>query len=141
MIKEQLQEYGMLKQEQAQILEELRALEARMTGPGGIPADGMPRGNAMGDPTARLVEQYDALVLRYRKQLTRLCRCQRETEERMEDLPPVERMLLRYRYLDGMKWEEVCDRMCYSWQQIHRIHRRALDRLEEQAQAAARRAG
>lgn len=41
-----------------------------------------------------------------------------------------EQAVLTYRYLRGMRWEDICDKMYYSWKQIHRIHTRAIDRLE-----------
>lgn len=52
-------------------------------------------------------------------------------EEAIEALEPTARMLLRYRYLDGLKWEEVCVRMNCSWMQTHRIHAAALNQLKE----------
>lgn len=41
------------------------------------------------------------------------------------------RMLLRYRYIDHMKWEEICVLMSYSWKQIHQIHNLALEQIKE----------
>lgn len=37
-----------------------------------------------------------------------------------------ERAVLRYRYLCGMKWEDIAEKMNYSLMQLHRIHARAL---------------
>ncbi|MEG0689433.1 MAG: hypothetical protein RR466_12175, partial [Hungatella sp.] len=41
-----------------------------------------------------------------------------------------EKNLLTYRYLRGVKWEEICVAMGYSWKQIHRIHARSLKNFE-----------
>lgn len=41
-----------------------------------------------------------------------------------------EAKVLRLRYIDMMKWEEICVQMNYSWKQIHRVHKRALENLE-----------
>jgi RNA polymerase sigma factor (sigma-70 family) len=46
-------------------------------------------------------------------------------------LEPVERNLLRSRYIEGRSWEEICVEMCYSWRNIHNIHSRALIKLKE----------
>lgn len=43
-----------------------------------------------------------------------------------------ERELLRLRYLEGMKWEQISDELHYSVGSCHRIHRAALARLSEQ---------
>ena len=53
-------------------------------------------------------------------------------ETAIERLEPTARMLLRYRYMDGLKWEEVCVRMNYSWRQTHRLHGEALRQLKEE---------
>lgn len=50
-------------------------------------------------------------------------------EAAIESLDPTARLLCRYRYVDGLKWEEVCVRMNYSWRQVHNLHRRALEAL------------
>lgn len=41
-----------------------------------------------------------------------------------------ERMLLAYRYLDGMTFEWIAAEMGYSWRHIHRLHSRALSNVE-----------
>ena len=41
-----------------------------------------------------------------------------------------EKDLLTYRYLRGLKWEEVAVRMDYSWQHTHKVHSRALENLK-----------
>lgn len=41
-----------------------------------------------------------------------------------------ERLLLQYRYLDGHTFEWIAAKMCYHWQWIHRLHKRALTNLE-----------
>lgn len=38
----------------------------------------------------------------------------------------VESDLLRKRYIEFKKWEQICVEMNYSWKQIHRIHGKAL---------------
>lgn len=40
-----------------------------------------------------------------------------------------EKTLLRLRYLEMLKWEEICVRMKYSWKQIHRLHAKALEKI------------
>lgn len=43
-------------------------------------------------------------------------------DERLQDL-------MRYRYIDDMKWEEVSDKLCLDCRWVLRLHARALDRL------------
>lgn len=44
---------------------------------------------------------------------------------------PNYRTLLEYRYLACMKWEEIAVRMHYSWQWVHKMHKRALKEAQE----------
>ena len=41
----------------------------------------------------------------------------------------VERVM-RLRYIDGLKWEEICCRMNYEWAQVHRFHASGLSAIE-----------
>ncbi len=40
-----------------------------------------------------------------------------------------ERLLMQLRYLDGQQFEFICGEMGYSWSNVHRLHRRALNKL------------
>lgn len=37
-----------------------------------------------------------------------------------------EREVLTYRYIRGMKWEDIAVKMDYSWQWLHKVHSKAL---------------
>jgi RNA polymerase sigma factor (sigma-70 family) len=55
----------------------------------------------------------------------------REIERAIEKLDEKEKLLMRLRYICGKSWGEICDEMNYSWKQIHRIHKQALDKLKD----------
>ena len=78
-----------------------------------------------------MVARHVELQERYEAKLAEMTREMLLIEEAIDALEPTARMLLRYRYLDGLKWEEVCVRMNYSWMQTHRIHANALNQLSE----------
>lgn len=40
------------------------------------------------------------------------------------------RLLLLYRYIDGKTFEQVAVDMCYTWRWIHKLHSKALDKLD-----------
>lgn len=54
-----------------------------------------------------------------------------QIEQAIETLGPTERTLMRLRYIDGLSWQAICTRINYSWQQTHRIHARALIKLND----------
>lgn len=118
------------KQEAEQIEEAIKRLEAEMYNPKTAKLDKLPGSSCgAGSPTERLAIKHIDLLDRYQEKLADLRAEQLRVEEAIETLEPVERMLMRYRYLDGMTWEEVAVAISYSWKQMHRIHGRALDKL------------
>lgn len=130
-LKKQLHSYRDLEAERKQIKMELEKVEALMTSAKGTNWDEMPRGSGKSDPILSVVIQHIHLQERYREKLSELAAAQTAIEDMIEGLEPLERKLMRHRYIEGMCWEEVCVAMCYSWRQTHNIHGRALDQILE----------
>lgn len=128
-IKRKLNSYRDLRAEHQQIRDELQQLEGVIGSPSGPNLDGMPRSPGVSNPVERLTIRHIGLEQRYRAQLDGLIAGQAEIEDLIEGLEPTERRLARFRYIDGLSWEKVCDKMNYSWRQTHRIHGRMLDKL------------
>lgn len=132
MTKERLRNYQNLKREQQQLRHQLEALETALYYPKIQKLDAMPKGGSPeGNPMEDLAIHHIELQERYRVKLAELAAEQLEIEKAIDPLPPTARMLLRYRYIDGLKWEEVCMRMSYSWRQVHRLHGEALKQLRD----------
>ena len=133
MTKERLRNYQALKREKAQIRAMMEELEAAMYYPKPQRLTGEPSAPSHSSSELEgMVLKQAELQNRYREKLLELAKELAEIEAAIESLgDSTERALLRYRYIDGLKWEEVCVKMCYSWQQTHRIHARALRRLAE----------
>lgn len=132
-IKQRLNSYRDLLTERAQLLEELQRLEALMASPTSQALDGMPRsGSGPSNPVECIAIKHMGLVDRYKAQIAQMVEQQVAIETLIEDLEPTERKLARFRYLDGLTWEDVCEKMAYSWRQTHRIHGRMLDKLVTQ---------
>ena len=66
----------------------------------------------------------------YRQKLAALIKGQLRIEKAIEGLTPVERELMRLRYIDGAEWVEVAETIHYEWTQTHRIHARALAKIK-----------
>jgi DNA-directed RNA polymerase specialized sigma24 family protein len=63
--------------------------------------------------------------------IDKLIDLKQEIERVIDSVPnDKERLLLKYRYLDGRTFEEIAVQMHYSWRQIHRLHSRALTNLK-----------
>lgn len=52
-------------------------------------------------------------------------------ERAIESLTSTERELLSLRYIDGADWTEVAAEIHYEWTQAHRIHARALSKIQD----------
>lgn len=129
MTKERLRAYQAIKEELQQLEDRLLEIEAVLYSPKNQRLTGMPsapsKGNAMEDMAARHIELQDL----YKIKMDELAQEALAIEAAIETLDPTARLLFRYRYIDGLKWEEVCVRMNYSWQNVHKIHKRALETL------------
>lgn len=131
MTKEELKEYLHIKREREQIAAMLREMEQAMAAPATSKLTGMPR-NPPGEKSGveAIVERHTELLDRYRAMMAELDEAQVKIENAIETLDSVERTLMRHRYIEGMKWEEICVVMSYSWRQVHRTHAAALTRLK-----------
>lgn len=110
MTKEQLRNYQKIKREKHQIEQRLRRLEEQ--------------------PES---ESEILLPLRelYWEKLTALVALQLNIEQAIETLKPVERELIRLRYIDCLPWHQIAVRINYSEQQTYLIHSKALQKLKK----------
>jgi hypothetical protein len=115
--------------ERRQILDRIMRLEARLTAPGAQGLDGMPHGSGSGDAMARGVAALADLRELYRTKEVDLTQTLIDIEHLIEGLDPVERLIARYRYIDGLQWEKICVKISYSWRQTHRLHDGLLEKL------------
>lgn len=131
MTKEQLMEYRSIRREIDQIREIMRQMRLEAEGLRAVSLTGMP--GAAGKQTDRVgaaIARYLEASQPYADKLDALTAKQAEIEYAIASLPQLEREMMRYRYLQGMRWEDICVRMHYSWRQVHRLHAAALKRLE-----------
>ena len=126
-----MRNYANLKEEREQLRRQLDELEATLYYPKIQRLNGMPSSPSKENTLELMVARHVELQERYEAKLAEMTREMLLIEEAIDALEPTARMLLRYRYLDGLKWEEVCVRMNYSWMQTHRIHANALNQLSE----------
>lgn len=130
--KEELKEHIRLKQEIADLKENIEKLRIQAQSISATRITGAPAGSGSPDKIADNLARVDNLIQHYQQKVERLLIQQKRIEEAIESLPASERLLMRYRYIDGLNWIDVAANMNYSWQGTHKIHARALKRLSEQ---------
>ena len=53
----------------------------------------------------------------------------------IESIPGMDGDVIRLRYIDGLKWEEITERVFYSWNGVFKCHNRALLKIQEKLDA------
>ena len=129
MTKDRLRNYANLKEECEQLRRQLEELEATLYYPKIQRLNGMPSAPSKENALELMIARHVELQEKYEAKIAEMTAEMLQIEAAIDKLDPTARMLLRYRYMDGLKWEEVCVRMNYSWMQTHRIHANALNQL------------
>lgn len=127
--KRYLMSYRWAKKREERILEEIQALRMDKMFPS-IVNDGMPKGSEqrdLSDYAAKLDELIQELKEERLEKVKRLSDIEKSIRQlKNEDA----QIIMRLRYIDGLKWEEVCVAINYEWAQMHRIHARALREIK-----------
>lgn len=127
--KEYLKSYISLKRRAKILEEEINELRLNEMLPC-VQYDDMPHSHNIKDLSnyaAALDDKLQELYkLRYDK-VTRYTEIMRKIEMMGDE---TEKDLLTLRYLKGMKWEDICVELNYSWKQIHRLHYKALNNFD-----------
>ena len=93
--------------------------------------DGMPHGSGISKPTEekalRLADKHLRLI---DARLDAIAKRQ-QVYDLIDGIDGVEGDLLFERYIKLRKWEEICILLHYSWKGVHKVHRRALNIVEE----------
>lgn len=131
MTKEELREYRNLRREHAQLLRQIKTLEAEIYNAKPQQLSGMPGSGEVGRSTETAALRRQELVGRYYDMAAELARRLTRIEEAVNSLQSIDRIVIRAHYVEGLTWEAVCQLTNYSWKHVHRIHARALKKLAE----------
>lgn len=121
----------------AQINSQIRSLESYKSMRGVV--QGMTYGERIGTnpnrnleaPFVKTIEKIMLLEDRINQEIDRLVDLKVEIGEAIDKMEiPAERLLLKYRYLDGMEWIDISQILAVSYRTVHRIHASALKNFE-----------
>lgn len=128
--KEYLRKYLEAKRMQEVLEREIDELRLDRMIPGSPAQDGMPHGSGGGDLSG-YVARLDELDRKLRAQMYKKIQLRAEITEKIDAMSDeTESLLLRLRYIHGLKWEEVAAKMDYSWRAVHKIHSKALEHFK-----------
>lgn len=124
---EQLRQYLMIQQEAQRLTQEIErwySVAEKVTPSLTATRFTVPDGSRL----ENAIEQIDTLRDTLGDRLQDLIKCRRQIEFAIESVSdPRLRMLLRYRYIDGMTWEALAGKMGISPQWAQKLHKIALE--------------
>ena len=92
----------------------------------------MPGGGLRDDNIQSCVALLDELERRYVERLRETIRLLTAIEDGIDALPDERhRLVLRMRYIDGLGWEEIAERIGYTLRWVTNIHGLALESLKD----------
>lgn len=130
MTKQDLRQYTRLGIELKGLQDKIETLENKLTSPKGQIITDMPRGGPAVDLTdqmSKLIDLKNLYTVKYNMRFDQQMKIESAIDT-LED--PVERALVRYKYIDGLTWEEVCVKIDYGWDRTHHLHRLSLHKLK-----------
>ena len=123
--KEYLNGYKYAVMAEKAIKEEIEQLRLSKMSPSFV-MDGMPHGNGHSDLSS-YAAKVDSLLEELKVSMNQRIDLRKEIVHKIEDMnDETEKLVLRYRYIHLLTWEDLAMEMVYSWQHIHKIHNKAL---------------
>lgn len=104
--------------------------ELQMIGSLSVKMDGMPHGSNISKPTEEAALRLADKALKWKTAELDAIRIRQEVYDTICDIPGIEGRVLYERYICLHKWEEICVLVHYSWQGVHKVHKRALAIVE-----------
>lgn len=129
--KKELREYLKLKRELNQLNDRIKELRSIAESVSAQKLTGMPSAHSDTSTVERNVIRISEMQEMYNAKINLMLTEQMRIEKAIEKLPSLERQIIRYRYMDGYHWEQICILIGYEWTQTHEHHSRALRMLEK----------
>ena len=130
MTKEELKEYNILKIEVEQLEERIVLWKERTTRIKSQIISDMPQGGGEGNKgLLDILVNIEEAIEKYSKKIIKLIVKTYDIEETIDSLDTVERVLMRYRYMDNLKMYEIARKLNYSERTVNSIHSEALQKI------------
>lgn len=128
-VKQYLKKYLELDAERQQLIEQINECKAEYDGIKAQVLTGMPSGSGNASSVQeRALMRLATIEYRWAVKVDEMGKQGDDIEHLIQSIDNTYyRMLLRYRYIDGMRWEDIASKMHYTWRYMHMLHRSALD--------------
>lgn len=126
--KQYLERYNILNQEINRALEECEEWRARAQKI--TPSFSFaPKSQSQESRLVNAVEHIIELENKMNADIDRLIQIRNEIEKSISTLPSPLDLLMRYKYIDGLTWEEIAVKMNYSYRNVCYLHGKALSKI------------
>lgn len=123
--KEYLLKYRKALQKEQEIEDEILQLRLNKTSPS-LVQDGMPHGSGGGDLSG-YAAKIDELFRELKTQMEKRIDLRLQISRKIEEMPDeTESLLLRYKYIQGLSFEEISVKLGYTYRHTTRLHGKAL---------------
>lgn len=92
--------------------------------------DGMPHGSGISKPVEDKAIRLADKTMKWKMAELDALHARQEVFELINSIDGIEGEVLYERYVNLRKWEEICVLVHYSWQGVHKVHKRALALVE-----------
>lgn len=129
MTKKDLEQFLTIKQEIKQLNQQKMLLEEQKTSIKSQIITDLPKGGG----TIKLLEdimiEIEDIIVEIAKKSVKLANEMLKIENSIENLEPTERILIRYKYLSGMSYSRIENKMSYSTRHLKRMHAEILEKI------------
>ena len=130
-IKKRLLQYSDLQLERIQLEEQIESLREQLTSIHSQSFDGIAAPTGESDKIGEMIANLSNLQTLYIRESNQIMKEMIELEKLMNTLEPIERLMLRKRYVECKPWKQVCVEMNYSYRGILNVHSKALQKLRK----------
>ncbi len=118
-----------IRKEIDQLADRIAELDKKLCAPKTQQYTGMPFAQTQGNAMEEGIERLEEMRSLYRNKKAYLESEQMAVEEIIDVLSPKERIILRYRFIDGLPWKDVANKAHYCRRTCSDISKQALDKL------------
>lgn len=131
MTEKDLQSYRSLCREMKQIESKIKQLEHSKYSIKSPSWSDMPKYNFRdNDKIGNILVNIEEQIEKYWEKYKELLELQSKIEKAIGNLEPIEREVIRYKYFDNKRFEEISCIIKYSYITVRRIHKKAIEKIE-----------
>lgn len=131
--KDELKNYTENKREIKIIEEDIKKLQEQKSSINSLILSDMPKtfNNNDNDKIGALIAEIEELIEKYIDKMRNLIRIQNEIENTINNIEDAtDRNIIRLKYIEDYTWERICVVMNFSWNGVHKRHKKILEKIK-----------